>query len=103
MSSQSIYRALWDQPLPDDEIHRQQKMKEQLTPGIEVELRGLGRFIYNGTWDTMHTFYPAEGQDLQKLASRDNRYRVKRDPGGRNFIQLPYTLLADEVIPHPHS
>ncbi|MDE5850771.1 MAG: hypothetical protein K2H38_11560 [Muribaculaceae bacterium] len=103
MKSESIYRACWDQPLPEDEIHRQQQMKEQLQTGMEVELRGLGRFIYNGTWDTMHTFYPAEGQNLQEVASRNNRYRVKRDLGGRYFIQLPYTLLADEVIPKPQS
>ncbi|MDE6741916.1 MAG: hypothetical protein K2J58_06250 [Muribaculaceae bacterium] len=98
MTPDSIYRAHWNQPLPEDEIHRQQKMKERLKPGLEVELRGLGRFIYIGTWDTMHTFYPAEGQDLPSIVGKESPFILKRDLVGRNFFQLPYTLLADEVI-----
>lgn len=98
MTSPSIYHARWDQPLPEDEIHRQQKMKELLTPGMEVEIRDLGRFIYNGTWDTMHTFYPSEGQNLTTLLGDNRRHKMKRDLNGRLFIQLPYTILADEVI-----
>lgn len=98
MTTESIYRARWNQLLPEDEILRQQKMKERLKPGMEVELRGLGRFIYNGTWDTMHTFYPSEGQDLSSLAIRESPFILKRDLASRHFLQLPYTLLADEVI-----
>lgn len=94
----STYKARWDQPLPEDEILRQQQMKERLKPGMEVELRGLGRFIYNGTWDTMHTFFPSEGQDLPSLLGDNRRHMLKRDLSGRHFIQLPYTILADEVI-----
>ena len=97
MNPQSIYRARWDQPLPEDEILRQQKMKERLKPGMEVQLRGLGLFIYNGTWDTMHTFYPTEGQDLPTLLGEKRLHMLRRDLTGRYFIQLPYTLLADEV------
>lgn len=94
----STYKARWDQPLPEDEIHRQQQMKERLKPGMEVELRGLGRFIYNGTWDTMHTFYPSDGQNLEEILSKERRFMLKRDLTGRHFIQLPYTILADEVM-----
>lgn len=103
MTPDTTYRARWDQPLPEDEILRQQKMKERLKPGLEVELHGLGRFIYNGTWDTMHTFYPAEGQDLPSLDGKERPFILKRDLAGRHFLQLPYTLLADEVtIPIVH-
>ena len=97
MTTESIYRARWNEPLPEDEILRQQKMKERLEPGMEVELRDLGRFIYNGTWDTMHTFYPAEGQDLPALLGEKSPHMLRRNLAGRHFIQLPYTLLADEV------
>lgn len=92
------FRSTWKEPLPDNEIHRQQLVKELLTPGLEVELRGLGRFIYSGIWDTMHAFYPVEGQDLPAIVAPERRRYVKRDLRGLNFIQLPYTLLADEVI-----
>ena len=96
--SSSPFRSSWDQPLPEDEILRQQKMKEKLKPGMEVELRGYGRFIYNGSWDTMHTFYPAEGQDLPSLAGKGSPCILRRDLAGHHFLQLPYTLLADEVV-----
>lgn len=98
MTQHSIYRSRWDHPLPEDEIHRQQQMKERLKPGMEVHLRGLGRFTYNGTWDTMHTFYPAEGQNLTEILPPDRRHILRKDLAGRPFIQLPYTILADEVI-----
>lgn len=98
MTEKSTYIARWDQPLPEDEIYRQQQMKERLKPGLEVELKGLGHFIYNGTWDTMHTFYPAESQNLEELLPQNRRHMLRRDLCGRPFIQLPYTILADEVV-----
>lgn len=94
----SVFRSSWQNPLPVDEIGRQQDMKSRLTPGLCVELRGLGLFIYSGVWDTMHVFYPAEQQDLPKLISNDRRRYLKHDIRGRWFIQLPYTQLADHIL-----
>ena len=93
------YKSTWQEPLPDDEIGRQQEMKQRLTPGMHVHLRDLGEFIYSGLWDTMHAFYPADtATDLPSLVSEPRRRYLRRDLRGRWFIQLPYTLLADEII-----
>lgn len=92
------FTSSWQTPLPDDEIGRQQSVKQRLAAGMEVELRGLGRFTYSGIWDTMHTFYPAAGQNLPAILPEERRRYLRRDLRGRHFIQLPYTLLADEVV-----
>lgn len=95
---EAAYRATWQQSLPDDEIARQQAMKESLHPGQEVSLKGYGRFVYSGIWDTMHTFYPVEGQSLRTLLPASEHRYIRRDLRGREYIELPYTTLADYVI-----
>ena len=92
------YKSTWAEPLPADEIARQQGVRSRLNAGMEVNLRGLGRFIYSGLWDTMHAFYPAATDSLPDAAATGalSRY-VKRDLRGRRYLQLPYTVLADYV------
>lgn len=94
----AAFRSTWQHRLPEDEIGRQQEIKERLSPGVHVQLRCLGEFVYSGLWDTMHAFYPAAGQDLPSLIAPERRRYLKRDLRGRWFIQLPYTLLADEIL-----
>lgn len=105
-------------------------MKERLHPGLRVRLifdgLDLGEFVYSGLWDTMHAFYPHPENPLAEnplsaaplhdalpenpLASasfRDvlpesRRRYARRDLRGREFIQLPYTILADVIqLPNP--
>lgn len=94
----SAFRSTWQNPPSADEIKRQEEMKRRLTPGLRVRLKGLGDFTYAGIWDTMHTFYPAEDQQLHEVVSGQRRRYLKRDLRGIWFIRLPYTLLADEII-----
>lgn len=99
---QAPFISTWDSPLPEDEIARQQRMKELLRPNCEVDLEfdsvPLGRFRYAGIWDTMHSFYPLDKSvcisDL--LSERGRRYR-RRDLRGNEYILIPYTLLADVI------
>ncbi len=93
----TTYQATWQEPLPADEIARQQDMKSQLRQGVRVEILRLGEFTYAGLWDTMHSFYPAAGQDLATLLPPDERHRLRCDLTGRPYLQLPYTLLADYI------
>lgn len=102
------FKSTWQTPLPEDEIARQQAVKQRLLTGVKVGLQfeqtPLGEFIYSGIWDTMHTFYPAESNPLSKghdslrnsLSESKRRY-CRRDLKGREFLQLPYTLLADVI------
>lgn len=102
----SSFRSTWQNLLPEDEIGRQQAMKELLKPGMRVNINfdgtNLGEFLYSGLWDTMHTFYPAPGNPSGNGALRDalpetrSRY-ARRDLRGREFLQIPYTLLADVI------
>lgn len=103
----STFKSSWQNALPEDEIGRQQAMKERLAPGTHVILRfdgvELGEFIYSGVWDTMHSFYPAPENALipetiaQLLPDNRKRY-ARRDLRGREYLQLPYTLLADAIV-----
>lgn len=93
------FNSTWQSPLPDDEIARQQDMKERLSPGCEVTVSFdnvvLGRFRYAGIWDTMHSFYPLSNRSLaDSLPDRGRRY-LRRDLRGRHYLLIPYTLLAD--------
>ena len=99
------FRSTWRDLLPEDEIGRQQAVKERLCPGVRVLLNfdgiELGEFIYSGLWDTMHCFYPASdgyinGGLTDILPEGRHRY-IKRDIRGRKYLSLPYTLLADIV------
>lgn len=100
----SSFKSTWRNPLPEDEIGRQQDVKERLAPGVHVQLNfdgiDLGEFIYSGLWDTMHSFYPVsplpEGGLVSILPTERHRY-VRRDLRGREYLSLPYTLLADIV------
>ena len=104
------YKSTWQSRLPEDEIARQQAIREQLQPGCTVILQldgtPLGEFIYTGVWDTMHTFYPsAEAVEsaLPALMSDGRRRYLRRDLRGRSFVQLPYTILADTVTSITHT
>lgn len=90
--------STWQIPLPADEIARQEATRSRLQPGMEVELRSLGKFIYGGVWDTMHQFFPAGGVMSADIETGALASYVKRDLYGRRHLQLPYTLLADYVI-----
>lgn len=100
------FQSTWQTRLPEDEIGRQQAMKERLSAGLKVSLVfdnvELGEFVYSGIWDTMHAFYPLPENPLASASIHDalpesrKRY-ARRDLRGREFIQLPYTLLADIV------
>ncbi|MDE6273047.1 MAG: hypothetical protein K2M31_08595 [Muribaculaceae bacterium] len=100
------FQSTWQFNLPEDEIGRQQAMKERLEPGLKVSLVfddvELGEFVYSGLWDTMHAFYPLPDNPIVSASIRDalpearKRY-ARRDLRGREFIQLPYTLLADII------
>lgn len=93
------YKSTWAEPLPEDEIGRQERVKERLKPGIEVVLDGIpGKFRYSGLWDTMHIFYPADGQSLSKIMPQDKIHYLKRDLRGIQYLRLPYTLLADIIL-----
>lgn len=91
------FRSTWQSPLPDDEIARQQRTRENLVAGMQVHILDMGAFVYAGIWDTMHSFYPAEGQDLYTILPAEKHRYVRRDPAGRPFLQLPYTILADHI------
>ncbi|MBD5294805.1 MAG: hypothetical protein HDS25_00590 [Bacteroides sp.] len=99
------FKATWQSLLPEDEIGRQQAMKERLQPGLRVRLNfdatELGEFVYTGLWDTMHTFYPAPenkfSSPLAEILPEGRRRYARRDFRGREFLQLPYTLLADVI------
>lgn len=96
------YVATWQSPLPEDEIGRQQDMKERLEAGCEVDIMmagvRLGAFRYAGIWDTMHTFYPiGDGALALRLPETARRY-CRRDMRGREYLQVPYTLLADVIL-----
>lgn len=98
------YKSTWENPLPEDEIGRQQAMKERLVPGIKAHLVfdgvDLGMFTYAGLWDTMHNFYPdnpSESRSLRQLLPDTRQRYAHRDLRGREFIRLPYTLLADVI------
>ena len=104
----SQYKSTWQSRLPEDEIGRQQAIREQLHPGCLVELRfgasELGRFVYSGIWDTMHVFYPvATATDLETILSGERRRYLRRDLRGKLFVQLPYTILADTVACITHN
>lgn len=91
-------RSSWRNPLPENEIGRQQNVIDRLHPEASVELRGMGSFRYAGIWDTMHSFYPAAGQTPESLSGVILPRYMRRDPRGVWFVQLPYTMLADYVI-----
>lgn len=95
------YSATWRSQLPEDEIGRQQDMKERLEAGCEVDILmsgvRLGAFRYAGIWDTMHTFYPLGGDALTPLLPEASRRYCRRDLRGREYLQVPYTLLADVI------
>lgn len=95
------YAATWRSPLPEDEIGRQQDMKERLEAGCEVDIVmsgvRLGAFRYAGIWDTMHTFYPLGGDALTPRLPEASRRYCRRDLRGREYLQVPYTLLADVI------
>ena len=91
------YQSSWEDRLPADEIARQQTMKERLQPGLEVNIKGYGRFRYSGIWDTMHTFFPIEGQSLRDLLPQSEQRYIRRDLRRVTYLELPYTLLADYV------
>ena len=92
-----IPQSTWRTPLPEDEIARQEDMRSRLERGMEVEIRGLGRFVYNGVWDTMHTFYPLDPRTLAGGTSAIPTRYIRRDFRGTLYLQLPYTLLADYI------
>ena len=94
-SLESSVQSTWRNPLPADEIARQQRAKETLTPGCRVEIKGLGPFTYAGIWDTMHSFNPAASQDLSALLPPEMHRYLRRDLRGLPYLHLPYTLLAD--------
>lgn len=94
----AAFESTWRNPLPEDEIGRQQAMKENLKSGMEVSLSGYGRFRYSGIWDTMHVFYPIENQKLREIVSESEQRYVRRDLRGNFYIELPYTRLADYVV-----
>lgn len=107
------FRSSWQSRLPEDEIGRQQAMKERLSPGVRVRLNfdgaDLGEFLYSGLWDTMHTFRPAPGNpivasvpNLADILPESRRRYARRDFRGDEFLQLPYTLLAD-IITEIHT
>lgn len=97
VGSASARQSTWDTPLPPDEIERNERVRSRLRPGMRVILDGLGDFIYSGLWDTMHSFYPASGQNLSQIwGDRPARY-LKRDMRGENYLQVPYTRLAEFV------
>lgn len=91
------YKSTWAEPLPADEIARQQAVKSRLNAGLEVTLHGLGPFRYSGLWDTMHVFYPSGGQRLDRICPGALSRYVKRGLRGILYLQLPYTVLADYV------
>lgn len=97
------YKSSWETPLPEDEIGRQQKMKESLKSGMMVEILDYGKFRYSGIWDTMHVFYPEEDQILREtLPDSEQRY-IRRDLRGNEYLELPYTRLADYIRPLPQQ
>lgn len=104
------FESTWQSLLPEDEIARQQAVKEQLKPGLTVNLclaeTPLGEFIYSGIWDTMHTFYPTDAisnPDLHTVMTGPKARYLRRDLRGRVYVQLPYTILADTITSITHN
>lgn len=97
----SSFQSSWREPLPEDEIGRQQEAKESLKSGCIVNLcmKGidLGTFRYSGLWDTMHAFYPAGARSLKEILPQDCQRYLRRDLRGREFLHIPYTILADVI------
>lgn len=90
------HQSTWSELLPEDEIARQEEMKARLHPGCRVRIKDYGWFIYSGTWDTMHLFYPEGGKFHREMTDLGEGY-IRKDLCGRVYIRLPYTLLADYI------